>query len=187
MYIVGTPENIVGLVVLEDRERLLDLEAGEQHLLDAEPDAEEHHARQPVDVEEGQRADALAARELVRVLDEHVDGLLYVRDQVAVGKHRALRDPRRAPRVLQRRHVLGRIYLHVRCGVGVRREEVPEGVVSGVQAFRFVPEVHDDDGLQVRVGQHGLHPLVHGGVDDDRFCVRSRSGCVRSRVPRTWG
>jgi hypothetical protein len=36
-------------------------------------------------VEEGQRADALAARELVRILDENVDRLHEVSDQVAVG------------------------------------------------------------------------------------------------------
>jgi hypothetical protein len=44
--------------------------------------------------------------------------------------------------------------------------------MPGLEAFRFVSEVHDDDVLQVRVGQHGLHPLVDGGVEDDGFCVR---------------
>jgi hypothetical protein len=108
-------------VVLEDREGLLHVEAGEQNLLDAEPDAEEHHAGQAVDVEKRQRADALAARELGRIPDEHVDSLPDVRNKVTVREHRALGHPRRSARVLQRRHVLGRIYIYLGSGVGVTR------------------------------------------------------------------
>src|ERR687893_387144 len=39
----------------------------------------------------------------------------------------------------------------------------------GVPPLLLAHEVHDDDGLQVRIGQHSLHPLVHVGIYDDGF------------------
>src|SRR5215203_2382149 len=117
-------------VSLEDRQRFLYLEAGKQYLLDAELDAEEHYASKTIDVEERQRTDALAACELGRIADEHVDSLLYVRNEVTVGEHSALRHPCRSACVLQCRHILGRIYIHLRGWFGVCREEVIEGARS---------------------------------------------------------
>src|SRR5919112_588791 len=156
-------------VVLEDSQSLLYFEAGEQYLLDAEPYAEEHHAGQAVDVEEGQGAYAFAAPELGRVADEHIDSLLYVSNQVTVGQHRTLGHPRRSARVLQSRHVLGRIYVHLGGGIGVTGEEIPEGAVSGVESLGLAMEVHDDSTLQVCIGQHGFYAPVPVCVDDDGF------------------
>src|SRR5215218_612880 len=162
-------------VVLEDRQRLLYLEAGKQYLLDAKLDAEEHYTSKTIDVEERQRADTLAACELGRISDEHVDSLLDIRNQVTVGEHSALRHTCRSARVLQRHNVLGGVYIHLRGWVGVRREEISEGAVPGAQSLRLAREVHDNDDLQVRIGQHRLHPLVHVSIYDDG----SRAGVIK--------
>jgi hypothetical protein len=127
MYMVGTPLNITGEFSLTASMTSPGSNLGKEDLIEALADAEEHHAGKAEDVEHRQDAhDLLVVRVRAGVVYEHVERLLHVGDQIAVGQHRALGDPRRAARVLQRRHVLGRIYGYLWRGVGVGGQEVCE-------------------------------------------------------------
>ena len=89
-------------VLLNQVEKLLEVEARHGDDRRAAPKALVQDHGLPVDVEEGQDADQdVVLGDLERVLDLH-----QVRDQVLVGEHHALGQPRRAARVRQDRQVV---------------------------------------------------------------------------------
>ncbi len=104
-----------------------------------------------------------------RVVHEDVYQLLHVRRQVAVGQHRAFRDPGSAAGVLKRRHVLDWVDIHLRRGVRIQLQKSPEAVVRGIYALRLASKVDDDYVPDARLRQDRLRPRVDVGVDDERL------------------
>ena len=173
MYIVGYPGEHDGPFVLHELHDLARLEARQEELVQPLADAEEHDAREAVDVKEGQyRHYLLIVREGSGIVHEHVQRLLHVGGEVAVAEHRALRDPGRAPCILERRHVFGRVYAYFGGGLGIFPNELAETGMTGLQALGLVREVHDHDVFQGGSLHHVLESRVNVRVDDDGLGAR---------------
>ncbi len=80
------------LVLLVQRQELLEIESRHRHDPDAGPQARVHEHLHAVDVKEREHRDEA----VVLLKRNHGKGLLGVRDEVAVREHHALRQTRRA-------------------------------------------------------------------------------------------